>query len=55
MVDAFSLKFQRNSQQNALAIDSAKEKLDTKAVFSPYCRDKTTTYYGRALKNKGMS
>ena len=33
MVDAFSLKFQRNNQQNALASDSARENLDKRLYF----------------------
>ena len=40
MVDAFSLKLQRNNRQNALAVDSAKGKTK-KAVFSPRCGDET--------------
>ena len=48
MVDAFSLKFQRNNRQNTLAGDSTREKLEKKAVFSPCCRDETTTYDNRA-------
>ena len=34
MVDAFSLKFQRDSWKNALAVDPAKGKIGKKAVFS---------------------
>ena len=33
MIDAFSLKFQRNNQQNTSAGDSAREKQEKKAVF----------------------
>ena len=40
MVDAFSLKLQRDNRQNALAVDSAKGKAK-KAVFSPCCGDET--------------
>ena len=47
MVDAFSLKLQRNNWQNALAVDSAKEKTK-KAVFSPCCGDETATCPDRA-------
>ena len=35
----FSLKLQRNNQQNALAMDSAKGKVGEKAAFSPRCGD----------------
>ena len=34
MVDALSLKVQRNNRQNTLAVDSAKGKTGKKAVFS---------------------
>ena len=44
----FSMAFQGNNQQNASAMKPAKEKTGEKAVFSPYCRDETTTYYDRA-------
>ena len=44
----FSLKPQRINRQNALAVCSAKGKLEKKAVFSPHCGDETTTYYNRA-------
>ena len=48
MVDAFSLKFQRDNRKKALAVDPAKGKTDKKAVFSPHCGDETTTNYNRA-------
>ena len=48
MVDAFSLKLQRNNRQNALAVDSAKGKTGKKAVFWLHCGDETTIYYNRA-------
>jgi len=48
MVDAFSLKLQRDNRKNALASDSAKGKTGEKAVCSPHCGDETTTYYNRA-------
>ena len=54
MVDAFSLKFQRDNRKNALAVDPAKGKIGKKAVFSPYCIDKTTTYY-KEPKRKGSA
>ena len=44
MVDAFFLTFQRNDQQNPLALDS-----DKKAVFLPCCGDETARYSDRAL------
>ena len=44
----FSMAFQGNNQQNASAMKPAKGKTGEKAVFSPYCRDETTTYYDRA-------
>ena len=50
MVDAFSLKFQRNNQQNALARVPPRGKLEKRVVFSPYCGDETTPYYDRADK-----
>ena len=37
----FSLKFQKNNRQNALAVDSAKGKAGEKAVVSPRCGDET--------------
>ena len=45
----FSLKFQRNNRQNALAMDSTKGKLEKKAVFSSRCGDEATAYYDRAF------
>ncbi|WP_302552381.1 hypothetical protein [uncultured Bilophila sp.] len=44
----FFLTFQRNDQQNTLALDS-----DKKAVFLPCCGDETTTCYDRAFLKKG--
>ena len=49
MVDAFSLKLQRDYRQNALSVDPAKGKLEKKAVFPPHCGDETTTNYNRAF------
>ena len=46
----FSMTFQVNNQQNASAMKSAKGKTGEKAVFSPCCRDETTTYYDRPSK-----
>ena len=51
----FSLKFQRNNQKNASAMDSAKGKTGKKAVFSPCCGDETTTHYDRAIKYISLS
>lgn len=31
-------------------MDSAKERMEKKVVFSPCCGDETTTYYDRALQ-----
>ncbi len=45
----FSLKFQRNDQQNTLAKDSVNGKPDKKAVFSSCCGDEATICYDRAL------
>ncbi|WP_337432303.1 hypothetical protein [Bilophila sp.] len=44
----FSLKFQKNNQQNASAIDSAKGKTE-KTAFSLCCEDEAITCYGRAF------
>lgn len=49
---SFSLKFQGNNRQNALALDSAKGKLEKKAIFSTCCKDETTTYHDRAFSNR---
>ena len=49
MVDAFSLKLQRDNRKNALAVDPAKGKTGKKLYFSPHCGDETTTYYTRAF------
>ena len=46
----FSMTFQGNNQQNALAVDPAKGKTGEKAVFSQCGGDETTTYYDRAFK-----
>ena len=48
MVDAFSLKFQRNNQQNALAIGFAKGKTGEKGCIFTTLWDETTAYYDRA-------
>ena len=50
MVDAFSLKLQRDKRKNALAVDPAKGKTEKRLYFSPYCGDETTTYSNRAKK-----
>ena len=51
MVDTFSLKFQRDNRQNALAVwIPPRGKPEKKAVFSPYCGDETTTNYNRAKR-----
>ena len=50
MVDVFSLKSQRNSRQNALALDSAKRKTGEKDCCLPYSGDETTTRYDRAFE-----
>ena len=52
MIDAFSLKFQRNNQQNALAIGFAKGKTGEKGCIFTTLWDETTAYYDRA-KNLG--
>ncbi|MBS6141712.1 MAG: hypothetical protein KH745_03810, partial [Bilophila sp.] len=44
----FSLKFQRNNQQNALALDSAKGKTGKRLYFH-YAVEITATYHDRAL------
>ncbi len=44
----FSLTLQRINRQNALATDSAKKKLEKKAVFSPRCGDEATPHYSKA-------
>ena len=44
MADAFSLKFQRDNRQNALARDSAKGKTGEKGCVFPSCGDETTPY-----------
>lgn len=49
----FSLKFQRNNQQNALVMDSVKGKPDKKAVFSVCCGDKTIICPDRGLAFTG--
>jgi len=51
MVDAFSLKFQRNNQQNALAIGFAKGKIGEKGCIFTTLWDETTAYYDRAFLN----
>ena len=37
MVDAFSLKLQRDNRKNALAVDPFKGKTGKKLYFSPHC------------------
>ena len=49
MVDAFSLKFQRNNQQNALAIGFAKGKTGEKGRIFTILWNETTAYYDRAF------
>ena len=44
----FPLKLQRNNRQNALAVDSANERLENKALFSSRYGDETTAYYATA-------
>ena len=46
----FSLKSKRINRQNALAEDSANRKLEKKAVFSLYCRNKAILCHDRAKK-----
>ena len=46
----FSLKSKRINRQNALAVDSANRKLEKKAVFSLYCRNKAILCHDRAKK-----
>ena len=45
----FSLKFQRNNQQNALTIGFAKEKPERKGCIFTTLWDETTAYYDRAF------
>ena len=45
----FSLKFQRNNQQNALAIGFAKGKTGEKGCIFTTLWDETTAYYDRAF------
>ena len=49
MVDAFSLKLQRDNRKNALTADPAKGETGKKLYFSPHCGDETTTYFNRAF------
>ena len=49
MVDAFSLKLQRDNRKNALTVDPAKGETGKKLYFSPHCGDETTTYFNRAF------
>ena len=51
MADTF-LKFQKNNQENALAIEPTNEKLEKKAVFLPYSKDETATYCDRAFQER---
>ena len=46
----FSLKFQRNNQQNALAIGFAKGKTGEKGCIFTTLWDETTAYYDRAIR-----
>ena len=48
----FSLKFQRNNQQSALAIGFAKGKTGEKGCIFTALRDETTAYYDRAFSLK---
>ena len=48
----FSLKFQRNNQQNALGIGFAKGKTGEKGCIFTTLWDETTAYYDRALDKK---
>ena len=50
MVDALSLKVQRNNRQNTLAVDSDKGKTEKRLYFPPHCGDETTAYYKQGLK-----
>ena len=45
----FSLKLQRDNQQKALTVDSAKGKTGKRLYFSPHCGDEITTYSDRAF------
>lgn len=48
----FSLKFQRNNRQNALAMGSAKRgNPDKKYAVSLCCGDEATVCYDRAMRN----
>ena len=47
----FSLKFQRNNQQNALAIGFAKGKTGEIGCIFTTLWDETTAYYDRAIYN----
>ena len=49
MINAFSLKIQRDNRKNALLVNPAKGKPEKKAVFSPHCRDKTTINNNKAF------
>ena len=49
MVDAFSLKLQRDNRKNALAVDPAKEKTEKRLYFPLYCVVETTTNYKQSL------
>ena len=49
MVDAFSLKFQRNNRQNASAGDSAEGKAGEKGCMFTVLGDGTTSYSDRAF------
>ena len=51
----FSLKFQRNNQQNALAIGFAKGKTGEIGCIFTTLWDETTAYYDRARKNWSKS
>ena len=52
MVDAFSLKLQRDNRQNALTADPAKGKTGKKLYFSSYCGDETNIYLQSLLKSR---
>ena len=51
MVDAFSLKLQRNNQLNALAVVPAKGKTGEKGCIFTTLWDEITAYYDRAFLN----
>ena len=48
----FSLKLQRDTPKNTLAVDPPRGKLEKRLYFSPHCGDEITTY-NRALEKAG--